>query len=96
MLKPTPATFDPDTFCEQGKVMDGWETRRRRKVGHDWCVVKLGMPGHVHGLEVDTAWFTGNQVPAVRVLAAEIAESDDAWLGPRLPTLGVQGTAASD
>jgi len=96
MLKPTPVLFDPEAFCEQGKVMDGWESRRRRKAGHDWSVVKLGMPGHVQGLEVDTAWFTGNQVPAVRVLAAEIDEDDDGWLGPRSPVLGVQGTAATD
>lgn len=96
MLKPTPALFDPEAFCEQGKVMDGWESRRRRKAGHDWCVVKLGMPGHVQGLEVDTAWFTGNQVPAVRVLAAEINEADDSWIGPRSSVLGVQGTAATD
>src|SRR5581483_5351224 len=40
--------------------MDGWETRRRRDAGHDWCIVRLGAPGVVHGIDVDTAFFKGN------------------------------------
>jgi len=40
--------------------MDGWETRRRRTPGYDWCIVKLGLPGIVHGVIVDTAHFKGN------------------------------------
>eukprot|EP00965_Chrysotila_dentata_P237012 6201644-Pleurochrysis_carterae.AAC.1 len=46
----------------QGKVMDGWESRRRRLPGHDWCILELGLAGYIHGIEVDTAYFTGNQV----------------------------------
>jgi len=42
--------------------MDGWESRRRRLPGHDWCVIKLGLPGIIRGVEIDTAFFTGNQV----------------------------------
>jgi allantoicase len=41
--------------------MDGWETRRRRTPGHDWCVIQLGMPGIVRGVDVDTNHFVGNQ-----------------------------------
>ena len=77
MLKPSAPHFDPETFCTQGKVMDGWESRRRRLAGHDWAVVKLGLSGHVHGLELDTAHFTGNQVPAASVYAACIEAEDD-------------------
>lgn len=40
--------------------MDGWESRRRRTPGHDWCVVQLGMRGRVRGVDVDTSFFTGN------------------------------------
>ena len=40
--------------------MDGWETRRRRTPGHDWCVVALGMRGVIRGINVDTSHFTGN------------------------------------
>jgi len=39
---------------------DGWETRRRRGPGHDWCVVRLGVPGTVRRVEVDTSYFKGN------------------------------------
>jgi allantoicase len=45
----------------RSKIMsDGWETRRRRGAGHDWAIVKLGMPGTIHRVEVDTAHFKGN------------------------------------
>ena len=37
-------------FTEQGKWMDGWETRRKRIEGHDWCIIKLGLPGTIHGV----------------------------------------------
>jgi allantoicase len=47
-------------YTERGKWMDGWETRRRREPGHDWCIVRLGRPGRIHGVVVDTSWFTGN------------------------------------
>ena len=40
--------------------MDGWETRRRRSPGHDWCIVQLGLPGIIHAVVVDTAFFRGN------------------------------------
>lgn len=39
---------------------DGWETRRRREPGHDWCILALGAPGTVSRIEVDTAHFKGN------------------------------------
>jgi allantoicase len=41
-------------------MSDGWETKRRRGPGHDWSIIKLGRPGHVRRIEVDTAWFKGN------------------------------------
>ena len=47
-------------YTERGKWMDGWETRRRRSEGYDWCIVRLGVPAVVRGIVVDTAWFRGN------------------------------------
>jgi allantoicase len=47
-------------YTESGKWMDGWETRRRREPGHDWCVIALGIPGAVRSVTVDTSYFTGN------------------------------------
>lgn len=60
LLEPQPAVFIPDKFTTRGKWMDGWESRRRRTPGHDWCVVTLGMRGRIRGLDVDTSFFTGN------------------------------------
>jgi allantoicase len=60
LLKPEPPVFLPDTYTDRGKWMDGWETRRRRTPGHDWCIVRLGLPGVVKSVIVDTAFFRGN------------------------------------
>ncbi|MGB7848035.1 MAG: allantoicase, partial [Candidatus Acidiferrum sp.] len=47
-------------YTARGKWMDGWETRRRRTPGHDWCIVRLGLPGIICGIVVDTSFFRGN------------------------------------
>src|SRR6476646_785501 len=60
MLKPGPAEWKEGLYTERGKWMDGWETRRRRTPGHDWAIVKLGAPGIVRGVVIDTSFFTGN------------------------------------
>src|SRR4029077_12141970 len=67
MLSPTPAEFIPGKYDEHGKWMDGWETRRKRTEGHDYCVVKLGLPGSVVGFDIDTSHFTGNFPPAASI-----------------------------
>ena len=64
LLRPAAAVFQPHTFGHKGQIMDGWETRRRRPEfedgDHDWAIVRLGTPGVVRGVVVDTAHFTGN------------------------------------
>jgi allantoicase len=60
LLKPEAPVFVADRFTKRGKWMDGWETRRRRSPGVDWCIIRLGAPGIVRGIVVDTAHFTGN------------------------------------
>ncbi|XP_040025361.1 allantoicase isoform X1 [Gasterosteus aculeatus] len=70
LLKRETPTFSPSAFHEFGKLMDGWETRRRRTAGHDWCIVELGVPGQIQGLDVDTSFFTGNHSPGVSVQAS--------------------------
>jgi allantoicase len=60
LLKATPPIFIPGKYTARGKWMDGWESRRRRGPGHDWCVIRLGMRGRVRGVNVNTAFFTGN------------------------------------
>jgi allantoicase len=67
LIKPDPPSYQAYTFGHKGQVYDGWETRRRREPGHDWAIVRLGIGGVVHGVVVDTAFFTGNYPPEVSV-----------------------------
>ena len=67
MINPEPACFIPGKYDDNGKWMDGWESRRKRVAGHDWCVVKLGCPGTIAGFDLDTSFFTGNFPPAASV-----------------------------
>jgi len=60
LVKATPAIFISGKYTTSGKWVDGWESRRRRTPAHDWCVVKLGMRGRIRGVNVNTAFFTGN------------------------------------
>merc|ERR1712038_1109783 len=70
MLQKSTPIFIADKFTECGKWMDGWESRRKRTPGHDWCIIKLGLPGFIRGIEVDTSHFTGNFAPMISVQAA--------------------------
>ncbi|MFD7611379.1 allantoicase [Streptomyces sp. NPDC059828] len=109
LLKPGAAAFDPEHFGHKGKIMDGWETRRRRGAGadephptdadHDWALIRLGAPGVVRGIVVDTAHFRGNYPQSVSVEAACVPGSpspetllgdDITWttLVPRTPVGG--------
>jgi allantoicase len=60
MLKEVKPIFIEEKYTARGKWMDGWETRRRRTPGHDWCIVRLGLPGIIRGVTVDTSFFKGN------------------------------------
>jgi allantoicase len=73
LILPEPAAWVADRYTERGKWMDGWETRRRRQPGFDWCVVRLGAPGVVRGVDVDTSHFQGNFPEAC---AIDVCEAD--------------------
>jgi allantoicase len=60
LLKESKPVFIEGKYTTRGKWMDGWETRRRRTPGHDWCIIRLGLPGIIRGIVVDTSFFTGN------------------------------------
>jgi allantoicase len=60
LLKEAAPVFIEGKYTDLGKWMDGWETRRRRTPGHDWCLIRLGLPGIVRGVVVDTSFFRGN------------------------------------
>jgi allantoicase len=60
LLDPQPPLFDPTSYATRGKVMDGWETRRHSPTGEDWVIVRLGAPGALRDVVVDTTHFRGN------------------------------------
>ncbi|OBA90753.1 allantoicase [Mycolicibacterium mucogenicum] len=72
LISPGPSQYRPASFGHKGQIYDGWETRRRRDAGHDTAIVRLGVPGVIRGVVVDTAWFKGNYPPAVSVDAIEV------------------------
>jgi allantoicase len=68
LINPSEPVFAPEKYDARGQVHDGWETRRRRgpdgtqpdPMASDWVIVRLGVPGVVHSIVVDTAFFLGN------------------------------------
>jgi allantoicase len=60
LLKAGDPLFIPGKYTQQGKWMDGWESRRKRTPGNDWCIVRLGLAGRLRTVDVDTSHFLGN------------------------------------
>ena len=75
LLKPGRGIFIPDRYTNRGKWMDGWESRRKRTPGHDWCIIKLGLPGIIKSVDIDTNHFLGNHPPFASIDAACIDDS---------------------
>ncbi len=73
LVKAKAALFDPSTYTDRGKEMDGWESRRKRVGGHDWCILKLGVPGQIRGVDIDTAHFLGNHPPFASLDACSVS-----------------------
>lgn len=72
LIAPSRAVFDAGKFTDRGKWMDGWESRRRRGPGYDWCVVELGVTAECAAFDIDTQHFDGNQ-PAFASLEGALA-----------------------
>ena len=77
LVKAAKPVFLENEYTDRGKWMDGWETRRRREPGHDWCVVRLGLAGTIRGVNVDTSFFRGNFPESCSIEAAE--NEDGPW-----------------
>jgi len=93
MLKPEAPVFIDGKFDDNGKWMDGWETRRRRNGGYDNAIVKLGLAGEIKGIDIDTTHFTGNYPPAASLEACHCAGNPDAdtdWT-TLIPSTSLQG-----
>jgi len=76
MLAAEEPVFIPDCFDQHGKWMDGWESRRKRSAGFDYCVVRI-CPGVIRGVEIDTSFFTGNFPPAAKLEACFVEIEPD-------------------
>lgn len=74
LLKAHAAEWREHEYTDRGKWMDGWETRRRREAGYDWCIVRLGLPGAIRGIVVDTSFFRGNYPAECSLEGASIDE----------------------
>jgi len=67
LIEASEPVFIDDKYDDHGKWMDGWESRRKRTPGHDHCIVRLGVPGVLHGVDIDTSFFTGNYPPCAAI-----------------------------
>jgi allantoicase len=69
LLKPGRGIFIADKYTDRGKWMDGWESRRKRTPGHDWCIIRLATSGKIYGVDIDTNHFLGNHPPHASIEA---------------------------
>ncbi|MEG7262544.1 allantoicase [Pseudomonas aeruginosa] len=94
MLQAGEPVWKEGVFDDSGKWMDGWETRRKRFEGHDQAVIRLGVPGVLKGVDIDTRFFTGNHPPAASLDGCFCTEGDPddstSW-SEVLPAVGLQG-----
>ena len=101
LIKPGAPEWREGVYTERGKWMDGWETRRRREPGHDWAILRLGAPGIVRAVNIDTSFYTGNYPEQASIewcavqgtpSAAQLAGAATAWK-PLLPKTALKGDA---
>jgi len=104
LIKAGPPEWREGVYTERGKWMDGWETRRRREPGYDWSIIRLGLPGVVRGVVIDTSFYTGNYPERASIDACDVegvpspdalTSSDVEWW-PLLAPVDLVGNAPND
>ena len=92
MLSDGEPVFVPGRYDEHGKWMDGWESRRKRGPGHDFCTFRI-CPGVIRGIEIDTRFFTGNYPPAamLEVCNADIEPDENTVWTELVPKTDIEG-----
>lgn len=93
LIQDSEPVFLPGEYDTNGKWMDGWESRRRRSGGFDWCVIQLAVPGIIAGFDVDTRHFTGNFPPGASIEGStevECPSADSQWI-PLLDEVSLKG-----
>lgn len=81
VIDPADPIFVDGKYDDHGKWMDGWESRRRRTPGYDYCVIRLGVAGVIRGIDIDTSFFTGNFPPqaSIDVCVSSDDVPEDGW-----------------
>ena len=77
LIKPGRGIFIAGKYTGQGKWMDGWESRRKRTAGHDWCIIQLATSGKIRGVDIDTNYFLGNHPPHASLEAVNISDTEN-------------------
>jgi allantoicase len=103
LVRATAPEWREGEYTDRGKWMDGWETRRRRTAGYDWAIIRLGVPGIVQGVVIDTSFFTGNYPEQASIDAAAVEGSpsvdrmmsDDIKWQPLLKKSSLKGNRAN-
>lgn len=92
LIDPAAPVFIADKYDDHGKWMDGWETRRKRVAGHDFCIIQL-CPGVIHGIEIDTTFFTGNFPPqaSLEVCHSSTQPDESTQWHELVPRMDLQG-----
>ena len=84
LLQDHAPVWKEDVYDDFGKWMDGWESKRRRSGGFDWCILELAVPGQIDHFIVDTSYFTGNYPPGAQIWGAAgeqpPSENSDQWV----------------
>lgn len=94
MLQATPPQWKEGVFDDNGKWMDGWESRRKRFEGYDSAIIKLGVNGVIKGVDIDTSYFTGNFPPSASLeacFAAQGEPDENTQWTEILPAVALQG-----
>ena len=79
LIKEGRGVFIADKYTDRGKWTDGWESRRKRTLGHDWAIIKLGAEGIINGFDIDTNHFLGNHPPFASIEAIHLNENIIDW-----------------
>ncbi len=89
MLQPNEPVWIEGKYDENGKWMDGWESRRRRDGKDDFCFIRLGSKSSIKSFNVDTSHFTGNFAPGISIHGCSVP-------GGTTDDRVVDGTAVSE
>ena len=88
--------FIPGKYDDNGKWMDGWESRRKRGPGHDHCIIRLACPGRLVQADIDTTHFTGNYPKAAGLDAVYLDQGEpgpDTLWQPVLAPMELKGNS---